>query len=189
MSVDVVTEPDSQIPLGAGKTIGASANGTSSPERSVLLMSRLKAFWRLLNLPCQGMCRLASDSLDHDLGHPGALRCGRICSTAPVAAASNARSGSCGSPCSGCQGTSRTDGHCPVRICRTKYASASACPQSEIGKLKVCPIDSRAVAVRNWTAERLNFADLIRHQPFGGFARTVRVNGRTVPLAFSPAGA
>jgi hypothetical protein len=68
MSVDVVTEPDSQSPLGAGKTIGASANGTSSPERSVLFMSRLKAFWRLLNLPCHGICRLASESLDHDLG-------------------------------------------------------------------------------------------------------------------------
>ena len=71
MSVDVVNDPDTQIVLRAGKTIGVSANGTSSPERSVLLMSRLKAFWRLLNLPCQGMCRLASESLDHDLGRLG----------------------------------------------------------------------------------------------------------------------
>jgi hypothetical protein len=63
-----VTEPHTQSSLGAGKTIGASANGTSSPERSVRFMSRLKACWRLLNLPCQGMCRLASESLDHDLG-------------------------------------------------------------------------------------------------------------------------
>jgi hypothetical protein len=68
MSVDVVTEPDTQTALGAGKTIGASANGTCSPERSVLFMSRLKRMWRLLNLPCQGICRLASESLDHDLG-------------------------------------------------------------------------------------------------------------------------
>ena len=34
-------------------------------------MSRLKAFWRLLNLPCHGVCRLASESLDHDLGRLG----------------------------------------------------------------------------------------------------------------------
>jgi hypothetical protein len=31
-------------------------------------MSRLKTLWRLLNLPCQGMCLLASESLDRDLG-------------------------------------------------------------------------------------------------------------------------
>ena len=43
MSVDVVNDPDTQIVLGAGKTIGTSANGTSSLERSVLFMSRLKA--------------------------------------------------------------------------------------------------------------------------------------------------
>ena len=30
MSVDVVNDPDTQIVLGAGKTIGASTNGTSS---------------------------------------------------------------------------------------------------------------------------------------------------------------
>ena len=36
MSVDVVNDPDTQIVLGAGKTIGVSANGTSSLERSVL---------------------------------------------------------------------------------------------------------------------------------------------------------
>jgi hypothetical protein len=83
MSVDKVIEPDTQSALGAGTTIGVSANGTSSPERSVLLMSRLKAFWRLLNLPCQGMCRLASNSLDHDLGRPGrfALRSHLLCCT------------------------------------------------------------------------------------------------------------
>jgi hypothetical protein len=83
MSVDVVTEPDTQTALGAGKTIGASANGTSSPERSVRFMSRLKTFWHLLNLPCQGMCRLASESLDHDLGRLGrfALRSHLLCCT------------------------------------------------------------------------------------------------------------
>ena len=81
MSVDVVNDPDTQIVLRAGKTIGVSANGTSSPERSVLLMSRLKAFWCQLNLPCRGMCRLASDSLDHDLGRLGrfALRSHLLC--------------------------------------------------------------------------------------------------------------
>jgi hypothetical protein len=31
-------------------------------------MSRLKTFWCLLNLPCDGMSRLASESLDRDLG-------------------------------------------------------------------------------------------------------------------------
>jgi hypothetical protein len=83
MSVDVVNDPDTQIVLGAGKTIGASANGTSSPERSVLFMSRLKAFWRLLNLPCQGISRLASESLDRDLGHLErfALRSHLLCCT------------------------------------------------------------------------------------------------------------
>ena len=131
MSVDVVNDPDTQIVLGAGKTIGVSANGTSSPERSVLLMSRLKAFWCLLNLPCQGMCRLASDSLDHDLGRLGALRCGRICSAARVAAASSARSGSFGSPCGGSQGKLRTESSFPVPICQTNCVSGSAAPSRE----------------------------------------------------------
>jgi hypothetical protein len=83
MSVDVVNDPDTQIVLGAGKTIGASANGTSSLERSVLFMSRLMAFWRLLNLPCQGMSRLASESLDRDLGRLErfALRSHLLCCT------------------------------------------------------------------------------------------------------------
>ena len=31
-------------------------------------MSRLKTIWRLLNLPCRDMTRLASESLDRDLG-------------------------------------------------------------------------------------------------------------------------
>ena len=31
-------------------------------------MSRLRAIWRLLNLPCEGMSRLASESFDRDLG-------------------------------------------------------------------------------------------------------------------------
>lgn len=31
-------------------------------------MRRLLAIWRLLNLPCEGMSRLASESLDRDLG-------------------------------------------------------------------------------------------------------------------------
>ena len=31
-------------------------------------MSRVKTFWCLLNLPCEGMSRLASESLDRDLG-------------------------------------------------------------------------------------------------------------------------
>ena len=31
-------------------------------------MSRLRAIWRLLNMPCEGMSRLASESLDRDLG-------------------------------------------------------------------------------------------------------------------------
>jgi predicted anti-sigma-YlaC factor YlaD len=31
-------------------------------------MSRLNELWRLLNLPCDGMTRLASESLDRDLG-------------------------------------------------------------------------------------------------------------------------
>jgi hypothetical protein len=31
-------------------------------------MGRLNDAWRLLNLPCQGMTRLASESLDRDLG-------------------------------------------------------------------------------------------------------------------------
>jgi len=30
-------------------------------------MSRLKDVWHLLNLPCEGMTRLASESLDRDL--------------------------------------------------------------------------------------------------------------------------
>ena len=30
-------------------------------------MSRLRSFWDLLNLPCEGMARLASESLDRDL--------------------------------------------------------------------------------------------------------------------------
>ena len=30
-------------------------------------MSRLGKLWRLLNLPCEGMSRLASESLDRDL--------------------------------------------------------------------------------------------------------------------------
>jgi hypothetical protein len=83
MSVGMVIEPDTQSALGAGTRFGVSANGPSSPERSVLLMSRLKAFWRLLNLPCQGMCRLTSDSLDHDLGRLGrfALRSHLLCYT------------------------------------------------------------------------------------------------------------
>ena len=34
-------------------------------------MSRLKTLWRLLNLRCEGMCRLASESLDRDLGLVG----------------------------------------------------------------------------------------------------------------------
>ena len=31
-------------------------------------MSRLRAIWRLLNTPCEGMSRLASESFDRDLG-------------------------------------------------------------------------------------------------------------------------
>ncbi len=31
-------------------------------------MRRLRAIWRLLNLPCEGMSQLASESLDRDLG-------------------------------------------------------------------------------------------------------------------------
>jgi hypothetical protein len=31
-------------------------------------MGQLNDAWRLLNLPCQGMTRLASESLDRDLG-------------------------------------------------------------------------------------------------------------------------
>ena len=31
-------------------------------------MSRPRSFWHLLNLPCEGMARLASESLDRDLG-------------------------------------------------------------------------------------------------------------------------
>ena len=31
-------------------------------------MSHLKTLWRLLNLPCEGMSRLASESVDRDLG-------------------------------------------------------------------------------------------------------------------------
>lgn len=31
-------------------------------------MGRLNDAWRLLNLPCQGMTQLASESLDRDLG-------------------------------------------------------------------------------------------------------------------------
>jgi hypothetical protein len=31
-------------------------------------MSRLRSVWRLLNLPCEGMSRLSSESLDRDLG-------------------------------------------------------------------------------------------------------------------------
>jgi predicted anti-sigma-YlaC factor YlaD len=34
-------------------------------------MSRLKTLWHMLNLTCQGMCRLASESLDRDLGRLG----------------------------------------------------------------------------------------------------------------------
>lgn len=30
-------------------------------------MSRLRSFWDLLNLPCEGMVHLASESLDRDL--------------------------------------------------------------------------------------------------------------------------
>jgi predicted anti-sigma-YlaC factor YlaD len=30
-------------------------------------MSRPRSFWNLLNLPCEGMARLASESLDRDL--------------------------------------------------------------------------------------------------------------------------
>ena len=30
-------------------------------------MSRVNGVWRLLNLPCEGMARLASESLDRDL--------------------------------------------------------------------------------------------------------------------------
>ena len=30
-------------------------------------MNRLRSFWDLLNLPCEGMVRLASESLDRDL--------------------------------------------------------------------------------------------------------------------------
>ena len=37
-------------------------------------MSRLKTLWRLLNLRCEGMCRLASESLDRDLGLAGVGR-------------------------------------------------------------------------------------------------------------------
>jgi hypothetical protein len=31
-------------------------------------MSRPRSFWNLLNLPCEGMAHLASESLDRDLG-------------------------------------------------------------------------------------------------------------------------
>ncbi len=31
-------------------------------------MTRLRTIWRLLNLPCEGISRLASESLDRDLG-------------------------------------------------------------------------------------------------------------------------
>jgi hypothetical protein len=33
-----------------------------------MAMTRLKAVWHLLNLPCREMSRLASESLDRDLG-------------------------------------------------------------------------------------------------------------------------
>jgi hypothetical protein len=50
---------------------------------TVLFMSRLKAFWCMLNLPCQGMSRLTSESLDHDLGRLErfALRSHLLCCT------------------------------------------------------------------------------------------------------------
>ena len=73
----------------------------ASPERSVPLMSRLKTIWRLLNLPCEGMTRLASESLDRDLAAWSGSPCGRTCSTASPAAAICARSSSCGAPCGG----------------------------------------------------------------------------------------
>jgi predicted anti-sigma-YlaC factor YlaD len=31
-------------------------------------MNRLRAIWRLLNMPCEGMSRLSSESLDRELG-------------------------------------------------------------------------------------------------------------------------
>jgi hypothetical protein len=31
-------------------------------------MSRLRTIWHLLNLPCEGIARLASEALDRDLG-------------------------------------------------------------------------------------------------------------------------
>ena len=46
-------------------------------------MGRLLDAWRLLNLPCQGMTRLASESLDRDLGRIErvALRSHLLCCT------------------------------------------------------------------------------------------------------------
>ena len=129
MSVDVVNDPDTQIVLGAGKTIGASANGTSSPERSVLFMSRLKAFWRLLNLPCQGMCRLASDSLDRDLGRLALrARSHLLCCTSCRRFERQIRFLRFAMRRS--QGTSRTESSFPVPICQTKYVSGSAAPSA-----------------------------------------------------------
>ncbi len=45
MSVGVVNDPDTQIVLGAGKTIGVSANGASSPD----LCALAEEFWQLLS--------------------------------------------------------------------------------------------------------------------------------------------
>ena len=90
-------------------------------------MSRLKTLWRLLNLRCEGMCRLASESLDRDLGLVGwvALRLHlRYCAPA---AASGGRSSTCGAPCGGCQDTWRTESHCPVLVSRMKCVSGSKC--------------------------------------------------------------
>jgi hypothetical protein len=47
-------------------------------------MSRLRTVWRLLNLPCREMSRLASESLDRDLGRleRAALRTHLLCCAA-----------------------------------------------------------------------------------------------------------
>ena len=132
-------------------------------------MCRLKTLWCLLNLPCQGMCLLASESLDRDLG-----RLDRFGLRSHLLY------------CEACRRFQRQIKllRCVMRRLPGHIENGNVLPgtnlpdkvrerirrrQSGIGKLKVCPIDSLAVAVQNWTADRLTMIlTLTRRRPLAG---------------------
>lgn len=89
-------------------------------------MSRLKTLWCLLNLPCEGMSRLASESLDRDLG-----RLERVALRSHLLYCAACRRFQRQIQFLGCAmlrlaSALRLGSHCPVRVSQTRCVSGSS---------------------------------------------------------------